>query len=182
MEDIGIRLKKVRVTHNLSQRQLAKSSGVSNAMICLIERGRNKPSLGLLKNLLDVFPISVSEFFSLELQEEPAKVFYKKDELTEIGNDLISYRQLGSNALKNNLQLMYERYQPSADTGRSMITHEAEEGGIVISGHLEVTVGDKTQTLGPGDAYLFNSRTPHRFRNIGKVECILVSSCTPPSF
>jgi transcriptional regulator with XRE-family HTH domain len=144
MEDIGIRLKKVRVDHNLSQRQLAKSSGVSNAMICLIERGKNNPSLGLLKNLLDVFPISVSEFFSLELQEEPAKVFYKKNELTEIGNDLISYRQLGSNAQKNNLQLMYEHYQPGADTGRSMITHEAEEGGIVISGHLEVTVGDKT--------------------------------------
>ncbi len=78
MEDIGIRLKKVRVDHNLSQRQLAKSSGVSNAMICLIERGKNNPSLGLLKNLLDVFPISVSEFFSLELQEEPAKVFTKK--------------------------------------------------------------------------------------------------------
>ncbi len=39
---------------------------------------------------------------------------------------------------------MYEHYQPGADTGRSMITHEAEEGGIVISGHLEVTVGDKT--------------------------------------
>ena len=182
MEDIGIRLKKVRVTHNLSQRQLARSSGVSNAMICLIERGRNKPSLGLLKNLLDVFPISVSEFFSLELQEEPAKVFYKKDELTEIGNDLISYRQLGSNAQKNNLQLMYERYQPGADTGRSMIIHEAEEGGIVISGRLEVTVGDKTRILGPGDAYLFNSSTPHRFRNIGKVECTLVTSCTPPSF
>ena len=74
MEDIGIRLKKVRETHSLSQRQLAKSSGVSNAMICLIERGKSKPSLGLLKNILDVFQISISEFFSLELQEEPAKV------------------------------------------------------------------------------------------------------------
>ncbi len=182
MEDIGIRLKKVRETHSLSQRQLAKSSGVSNAMICLIERGKSKPSLGLLKNILDVFQISISEFFSLELQEEPAKVFYGKDELTEIGDGLISYLQLGSNAQKINLQLMYERYQPGADTGRSMIIHQAEEGGIIINGQLEVTVGDKTRILGPGDAYLFNSRTPHRFRNIGKVECTLVTSCTPPSF
>ncbi len=182
MEDIGIRLKKVRESHNLSQRQLAKSSGVSNAMICLVERGKSKPSLGLLKNILDVFPVSISEFFSFELQEEPEKVFYGKDELTEIGGGLISFLQLGSHSQKNKLQLMYERYQPGADTGRSMITHEAEEGGIVINGRIELTVGDKTQTLGPGDAYLFNSRTPHRFRNIGKVECILVSSCTPPSF
>ena len=89
MEDIGIRLKKARMAQGLSQRQLAKSSGVSNAMICLIERGKSNPSLGLLKNVLDVIPISVSEFFSLELEDKPAKVFYEKDELTEIGSGLI---------------------------------------------------------------------------------------------
>ena len=66
MEDLGIRLKKVRLAKGYSQRQLAKSSGVSNAMICLIERGKSNPSLGLLKNILDVIPISVSEFFNLE--------------------------------------------------------------------------------------------------------------------
>jgi len=182
MEDIGIRLKKVRKSYGLSQRQLAKSSGVSNAMICLIERGKSNPSLGLLKKLLDVISISVSEFFSLELEEEYDKVFYEKNELNEIGNGLISYLQLGNNAQKINLQLMFECYQPGADTGQSMLHHEAEEGGIVINGQLEVTVGDKTQILGPGDAYLFNSRTPHRFRNIGKEECRLVTACTPPSF
>ena len=182
MDDVGIRLKKARKAKGLSQRQLAKSSGVSNAMICLVERGKSTPSLGLLKNLLDVIPISVSEFFSLELKEESANVFYGKDELNEIGNGLISYLQLGSNAQKINLQLMYECYQPGADTGHSMLNHEAEEGGIIINGQLEVTVGDKTRILGPRDAYLFNSRTPHRFRNIGKEECTLVTACTPPSF
>ena len=89
---------------------------------------------------------------------------------------------MGSNAQKINLQLMYKCYQPGADTGRSMLHHEAEEGCIVINGHIEVTVGDKTRILGPGDAYLFNSRTPHRFRNMGKEACTLVTACTPPSF
>lgn len=151
-------------------------------MICLIERGKSNPSLGLLKNILDVIPISVSEFFSLELEDKPAKVFYEKDELTEIGSGLISYLQLGSNAQNINLQLMYECYQPGADTGHTMLRHEAEEGGIVIDGRIEVTVGEKTRILGPGDAYLFNSRTPHRFRNIDKKVCTLVTACTPPSF
>ena len=182
MEDLGIRLKKARLAKGFSQRQLAKSSGVSNAMICLVERGKSNPSLGLLKNILDVIPISVSEFFSLELEDKPAKVFYEKDELTEIGSGLISYLQLGSNAQNINLQLMYECYQPGADTGHTMLRHEAEEGGIVIDGRIEVTVGEKTRILGPGDAYLFNSRTPHRFRNIDKQACTLVTACTPPSF
>ena len=182
MEDVGLRLKKVRETHGLSQRQLAKSSGVSNAMICLIERGKSNPSLGLLKKLLDAFPISVSEFFSLGLEDKSAKVFYKNNELNEFSNGLISYLQLGSNAQKINIQLMYECYKPGADTGQSMLCHEAEKGGIIISGSLEVLVGNKARILGPGDAYLFNSRTPHRFRNISKEDCTLVTACTPPSF
>ena len=175
-------MKKARLAKGLSQRQLAKSSGVSNAMICLIERGKSNPSLGLLKSILEVLPISISEFFSLDLEEEPEKVFYEKQELTEIGSGLISYLQLGSNAQNINLQLMYECYQPGADTGRSMLQHDSEEGGIIISGRLELTVGERTRILGPGDAYLFNSRTPHRFRNVDKEPCTLVSACTPPSF
>jgi len=36
--------------------------------------------------------------------------------------------------------------------------------------------------LSVGDAYHFNSRLPHRFRNPGSDVCIIVSACTPPSF
>ena len=150
-------------------------------MICLIEKGKSTPSLGLLKNILEAFPVSVSEFFSMEL-EQSNKVFYRQQELVEIGSGLISYLQVGSNLRENKLQIMYETYEPGADTGRSMLHHDAEEGGIIIEGELEVTVGDHSQVLGPGEAYLFNSRIPHRFRNIGKQPCRLVSACTPPSF
>lgn len=181
MDDIGIRLKKLRELHGLSQRRLAMQSGVSNAMICLMEKGRTRPSLGLLKRILDSIPMSVSEFFTFEVQQ-PEKAFYRRDELTEIGSGLISYLQAGNNNQNSRLQLMLETYSPGADTGRSMLHHEAEEGGIVVSGRLEVTVGEQTQELGPGDAYLFNSRTPHRFRNPGKEDCVLVTACTPPSF
>ena len=181
MDDVGLRLRRLRELHGLSQRQLARKSGVSNAMICLVEKGRTRPSLGLLKNILDAFPVSVADFFSLEMRQ-PARSFYRREELTEIGSGRISYRQVGSNLDDARLQLLFECYQPGADTGRAMLHHDAEEGGIIISGRLEVTVGDETQVLGPGDAYLFNSRIPHRFRNTGKEPCVLVSACTPPSF
>ncbi len=78
------------------------------------------------------------------------------------------------------LQLLHERYEPGADTGESMIEHEANEGGIVISGELEVTVGDEVRVLKAGDAYLFDSRNPHRFRNISDRACEVISACTPP--
>ncbi|MGL4320431.1 MAG: cupin domain-containing protein, partial [Paracoccaceae bacterium] len=43
-------------------------------------------------------------------------------------------------------------------------------------------VGAMRKILGPGDAYYFDSRLPHRFRQIGHEKCILVSACTPPTF
>ncbi len=78
--------------------------------------------------------------------------------------------------------MLHERYRPGADTGKESYAHEGEEAGIVISGSIEITVGAETRTLHPGDAYLFESRLPHRFRNTGDEDCIIVSACTPPSF
>lgn len=40
--------------------------------------------------------------------------------------------------------------------------------------------GSQHQVLRPGEAYLFDSRQPHRFRNLGQEVCVVVSGCTPP--
>src|ERR1700730_4254908 len=49
-------------------------------------------------------------------------------------------------------------------------------------GRLEVTVDSERRILGPGDAYYFESRRPHRFRCVGAKPCELISACTPPTF
>lgn len=181
MEEIGRRLKRLRTRRNLSQRQLARHSGVSNATVSLIENGRTDPSMGLLKRLLETLGVSFAEFFATD-PEIADKCFFTKDELSEIAGGPISYLQVGSDLSNSQLQILLERYQPGADTGQSMLSHDAEEGGVILEGRLEVTVGDRVQTLSAGDAYLFNSRLPHRFRNTGSQECVVVSACTPPSF
>jgi len=61
-----------------------------------------------------------------------------------------------------------------------MLEHNAHEGGILIRGELEVTVGSQTKILKKGDSYLFDSRLPHRFRNLGDEDAEVVSACTPP--
>lgn len=179
--DVGTRLRAVRERLNLSQRQLAKRAGVSNATISLIESDRISPSVGALKRVLDGVPMSLSEFFALELAGGAEKYFFPASELVEIGKGKISYRQVGADLLGRSLQLLTERYAPGADTGKVMLSHEGEEGAVIISGKLEVTVGTQKRVLGPGDAYMFDSRLPHRFRNVGREECQLVSACTPPS-
>ncbi len=181
MDNIGLRLMNLRRSKGLSQRQLAKASGVSNATISLIENARTDPSMGLLKRILESLEVSFAEFFAADSRSD-SKYFYEHNELSEISAGPISYRQIGSDLSNSELQILYERYEPGADTGQSMLSHDAEEGGIIIKGRLEVTVGEQVQTLSAGDAYRFNSKLPHRFRNTGNEDCIIVSACTPPTF
>lgn len=179
--DVGKRLRIVREAAGLSQRQLAKRSDVSNATISLIEQNRTSPSVGLLKRVLAGLPMSLAEFFGgEEISKQP--FFFKADELMEIGSGGISYRQVGRDLSKRSLQVLHEMYAPGADTGEVLLSHQSEESGVVIRGQIEVTVNGQSRVLGPGDAYYFDSRLPHRFRNPGDVECEIVSACTPASF
>jgi mannose-6-phosphate isomerase-like protein (cupin superfamily) len=53
---------------------------------------------------------------------------------------------------------------------------------VVIRGRIELTVGGATRVLGPGEAYYFASQLPHRFRNVGREACEIISASTPPTF
>lgn len=179
--DIGGRLKLVRLQRKLSQRELARRAGVTNATVSLIEANRVNPSVGALKRVLDGLPMSLAEFFALE-SPAPRKAFYAAEELVQVGKGKISYRQVGADLSGRALQILVERYAPGADTGRVLLRHEGEEGGVVLAGRIEVTVAGQSRLLGPGDAYYFESQQPHRFRNIGPEPCEIISACTPPSF
>ena len=109
-------------------------------------------------------------------------MFFAAEDLSEIGKDNLSIKQIGGNAFGRSLQILKETYGLNADTGRVLYEHEGEEGGIVISGRVEVVVGDQRKILGPGDAYLFQSSKPHRFRQVGPEEAVIISACTPPTF
>lgn len=179
--DIGRRLRALRLSHGLSQRALAKRAGVSNATISMIEANRASPSIAALKQILAGFPLGIAEFFSGD-DGEVEKVVFRFAELTEIGSGPISYRQVGANLAGRSLQMLHERYKPGAESGKTMLSHQGEEAGIVIRGRLQLEVAGRRYELGPGDAYFFDSRKPHAFKNIGEGELVLVSACTPPSF
>jgi transcriptional regulator with XRE-family HTH domain len=191
--DIGARLKTIREERGLSQRELAQRAGVTNGLISLIERNMTSPSINTLKKILEILDTTLSDFFAQGERSEPDRFVFRHDELTEINPGRV-YRAATAESLRalsfkrvgrsdnTNLLMLYETYDPGADTGEDAYSHEGEEGGVVISGELLLTVGDRTELLRAGDAYHFDSRIPHRFRNISSEPCIVVSACTPPTF
>ncbi len=177
--EIGSRLRAIREQRGLSQRELARRAGVTNATISLIEKNKSSPSVSSLKKVLDGLPMTLAEFFALEVPPED-QIFFRAGELPLITEGEVSFRQLGGNPERHRLQVLHERYAAGADTGEAMLKHDSEEAGVVLSGRIEVTVGDQQRVLGPGDAYYFDSRLPHRFRNVGAEPCEIISACTPP--
>jgi transcriptional regulator with XRE-family HTH domain len=181
MDDVSKRLKTYRENAGLSQRALASRAGVPSSSISLIENRKVSPSVSSLKRLLDALGVSLSEFFG-EDEPRPRQTVFRKSEMPQLGRGEISYRQVGRNLRDRAIQMLFEEYAPGGSSGKVPLVHQGEEAGIIIEGRLEVTVDGKTEVLGPGDGYLFDSTRPHRFHNRGEVPCIVVSACTPPSF
>ncbi len=179
--DVGAHLRAVRNLYGLSQRELAKRAGVTNGLISLIEQNRVSPSVSSLKKVLDGIPMSLAEFFTLDLSASP-QVFFGREELTDLGDRAVSLRLVAARRPNRAMSLMHERYAAGADTGADMLRHDGEEGGVVVSGQIELTVGAETRVLRPGDAYYFSSAVPHRFRNTGTEPCEIISASTPPTF
>ncbi|MEI8597785.1 helix-turn-helix domain-containing protein [Vibrio sp. M60_M31a] len=60
--DVGKQLKTIRTMRGLSQRELAKRSGVTNSMISQIEQNLVNPSVGSLKRYWKRFPSQWASF------------------------------------------------------------------------------------------------------------------------
>ncbi len=179
--DLPERLKWLRTQHGLTQRELAKRAGVSNSLISQIEQAAVNPSVATLKKVLDGFPISMGAFFSLE-HNAGRPVFFRADELVKLGSNGVTMWLLGPPGSDRKLALLREHYPPGADTGPEMLSNEAEEAGLVLSGEIEITVGEECRLLKAGDGYYFDTHQPHRFRNPGTQACELISAATPPTF
>ena len=187
--DIGARLNAMRSAAGLSQRQLAERAGVPHAQISNVEKNKVSPSISTLRKILSGLGVGMADFFEPE-RRPPAGPFFDADQLIDLtskvaanaigeGPGRMIFRQIGD-ARGHNLQILHEVYDPQADTGETLLQHASSEGGFVVEGQLEVTVGDEVRILKAGEAYLFDSRAPHRFRNISEGRTVVISACTPP--
>ena len=140
------------------------------------------PSVDTLGAVLDALGTTLTGFFSDLQSSLPYSPFYASADLVEIGKvDAISYRVIGFDHPNRDLLMLHERYVPGADTGEEF-SHAAQEAGMVLSGFVEITVGNEKKVLKPGDGYYFDSRLPHRFRNVHDGQSEILSAITPPTY
>jgi transcriptional regulator with XRE-family HTH domain len=176
---VGERLRAVREQSGMSQRELAKRAGVTNATISLIEQESHAPSLASLHRILNAIPISMAEFFALPTSQQNV-LFYNKDELVAVTRGAAALSVMGSERRDKKLQLFSERYAPGASTGDELIVHDGETAALVIQGIVEVEVDGVTRRIESGGGFQLIGKQPYRLTNIGRSDAIVVCACTPP--
>lgn len=182
MSRIGPKLHELRRRRNLSVRELAIRSGVAHSTISLIERDQISPSVDTLGAVLDALGSTLTAFFSDLQPSDEISPFYPAGESVEIGNPAaISYKVVGMNHPNRQLLMLREAYAVGADTGEA-ISHAAHEAGVILKGAVEITVGTQRRVLRDGDGYYFDSRLPHRFRNVAEGKSEILSAVSPPTY
>ena len=82
------KLHELRVSRNISQKELAESLGVAQSSINYWEKGQRDPSITMVKKLADYFGISVDDFLSDEKTDTIAAHFdggeFTEEELKKI--------------------------------------------------------------------------------------------------
>ena len=181
--DVGARLQAIRKAKGLSQRDLAKRVAVTNSTISLIEQNKVSPSIGSLKKVLDGIPISLGDFFTHDVEPVADNgPFYTSDTQPDLGSADLHYFLIGQPHRGRQMCILREVMPPGADTGPDLLKHAGEEGGVVMQGRVEITIGEHVRVLSAGEGYYFDSPTPHRFRNVGDDTAIIISASTPLTF
>lgn len=164
---IGDRLKVLRSQRGLSIMDLASKAGVSAGIISQIERGNSNPSVKTLQRIRAALGVNLWEFFAKEESRNPADGPFVRRKINQpqivVGTSRIVKRLL-SPQNDRNLRFMLLTIPP-AGVSEDVLIGEGEKGGWVLSGRVELMVGEHVAELTEGDSFQFKADLPHKISN-----------------
>lgn len=160
---IGPALHARRKRMGLTLAQLAAQSGLSAPFISQVERGQAAPSIVSLLALAKALGVDMSYFVSVP---KPSQIVRRaaKREIIDAGFSA-SYARLSGKHQERKLEALLIEVQPGV--AAPTVTREGEGFWYVLSGVMEMTVGEESFSLGAGDSAHFDQRHPYSMKNPG---------------
>ena len=174
---IGAHLRQLRARRGLSLAQVAEAVSISVGFLSALERSQMSGSVGTLRKLARFYKTNILDFFDVN-GTGGRRVRPTERKVLEAGAGVrMELLAWGNTVMEPHLF----RIAPEAGSG-DPYTHEGEEFIYVLSGDLEITLDGEEHRLKPGDSFYFESATPHRWRNPGRKETLVLWVNTPPTF
>ena len=179
---LGAQLRRARQEKNLTIKEVARRSGLTESFISQLERARVNPSVASIQRISQVLGTSLGRLFD-EVDPPTGRVVQRSQRARLSYPGLKATDFLLSPDLNGRLEVIWAEADPGGGSGEEFYRHEGdEECVVVIGGRMEIWVGDERYLLKPGDAITFSSRTPHKWKNVGRGKLKAVWAITPPSY
>ncbi|RWI16819.1 MAG: cupin domain-containing protein [Mesorhizobium sp.] len=180
---LGERVRGLRKRRKLTLAQLADSCKLSIGYLSQIERNLAYPSIPALVAIAKSLGVTVQWFFagaSPVPQDEQGYVVRRGNRL-KIQYDHGIVDELVTPKMSLQVEMIYTRLPPGTESAESY-SHNGDGVGFVVSGQLEMWVGERQFLLNEGDSCSYSSGEPHRYRNPSSREAIVIWAISPPSF
>lgn len=174
---LGIQVRQRRRIKGLTLTELSQQSGLSVGLLSQIERGLSSPSLKSMTQICTALGVPLSWLFDSSPSENPAEKGLVVRRGSRRRLDLGTYgvtKELLSPDLGGEMQIYLVSIRPGGQSGPETYAHRGEEGGLVLTGTLELTVDDRIVLLYEGDSFRFRSSLEHRFANPGATQANVV--------
>lgn len=179
--ELGARIRSVRQARSLTLRDVSERAGVTESFLSQVERDVTSPSIATLQRIARALDLSIAQLFAEE--PETGRVVRREARRQVAYPGLKSIDEFLTSNMAGRLQVILSTIQPGGGTGAEPYTHDSdEEVVVVLSGVLDLWVGDEHYVLREGDAITFPSRLPHWNMNKGDVPVTVLFCLTPPSF
>ncbi|MBS0908429.1 helix-turn-helix domain-containing protein [Tatumella sp. JGM118] len=165
--DIGLRLRKLRKSRNLTISELAARGGVSAGAISQIERNLSNPTVRILEQLRVVLNVPLTAFLDSEEYDPPGAEHYVR-RLQDRPGFHVGKRGIAKELLspKGDHQLQFMMIDiPPQIRSDEVLTGQGEKAGLVIEGELTLEIEGNTTILYPGDSFQFKSSLRHNVFN-----------------
>lgn len=175
---LGAKLRDLRLKNGLTQEELADRAELSKGYISLLENDLTSPSIATLTDILTLLGTNLSEFFS---DKKESQITFTKDDffVKETTGQTITW--IVPTAQKNMIEPTIVELDEGVSTDAD-IPHEGEEFGYVLSGEVEVVVGERSSIAKTGETFYFSSERKHYLKNVAKGKSRVLWISCPPTF
>ena len=182
---LGTQIRDLREARRVTLADLAERIGKSIGYLSQIERDQSEVSISALKAISDALGVRISWFFQgyeAGISNEYPYVV-RREHRRQLSFPGVGVQEdLLSPNLNGESQLVMSTFQPGARSGEKLVSRMAEQSGLVISGELELQVGEKHFHLRSGDAFRIARGESFTARNAGDSQAVSLWVITPPIY
>lgn len=179
---LNVKLREARNNAGLTLDALSAATGFTKGYLSKLETGRSTPPIATLARIARVLNTEVAAFLQEAsppaVQSSPGVSLVRADARSRVVRGGTSfgydYQTLVHNRVNRHMEPFLFTFPPLV-LKEFFFEHPGEEMVFILSGSVEMQIGEDTYILTPGDCIYFNSSIPHRGRGInGEAKAIAV--------